>query len=270
MKILLILSFFYAHHLSAQEKTTSDFLNLCKVSLSKTKEHEEMCTFINQKFFQKMTNADISPLKPTDVNAPQSPIDSKIQFIIFNDPNYLAGVAYCYFVFKNWILPNSLSPDTFGMSVSGFSILNEDIKQYQQWLSKDQKGLNCKMLVEKESEVQVVNLEDSLKNYAAIIGLNPFAIIKTEGATTESVLNEMKITINHERIHAYQVICPEFEKWSIKEWEKLPLTKKNEYIKKYTSYNWSVPKIAGREYIAYLYESNPEKITDFVKGCKIK
>ena len=34
-------------------------------------------------------------------------------------------MAYCYFVFRNWISSSELSPDGLSTSASGFSILNE-------------------------------------------------------------------------------------------------------------------------------------------------
>ncbi|MBY0413801.1 MAG: hypothetical protein K2Q18_06535, partial [Bdellovibrionales bacterium] len=161
-------------------------------------------------------------------------------------------------------------PDALVTSASGFSILNEYIPAYKKWLATSSAGKSCKTRVEKEAEVSVADLEISLAGRVALIGLNPYASIQTPDSTAESVLQEMKLTVNHERIHAFQVACPEFEKWSIKEWEKLPFAKKNEYIKKYPSYTWSLPKVAGREYIAFLYESTPEKISEHVKSCKIK
>lgn len=249
---------------------TSDFLSLCKATLSSKPASLPLCETVNQKLFAKNTTADIAAISPAELNAPSTPLDSKIQFIAFNDPNYLAGIAYCYFVFRNWISPTAVSPDALGMTASGFSILNEDLKNYQTWITTSVEGKKCKAQVEKEAEVTVVNLEDSFKGKVALIGLNPYAAIHNDNATAESVLAEMTMTINHERIHAYQVACPDFEKWSIKEWEKLPAPKKIEYTKKYQSYNWSIPKIAGREYIAFLYEGTPDKITEHVKNCKIK
>ncbi|MBP9681016.1 MAG: hypothetical protein KBD76_06400 [Bacteriovorax sp.] len=270
MKNALLLFFFLSSPLFSADNPTSDFLSLCKVSLTKTLEHEEMCSTIHQKFFSKVTSVDIANYKPSDVLAPPDPIDSKIQYLVFNDPNYVPGVAYCYFVFRGWVSMNSMSPDAFGESVSGFSILNEDIKKYQQWLKQETFGKKCQQLVEKDSQVQIVNLEETLKLGVALIGLNPYALIKSPGATTESVLQEMKTTTNHERIHAYQVLCPLFEKWSIDQWGKLATKEKNIYIKKYNAYNWSIPQIAGREFIAFLYETAPEKIAEQVKSCSKK
>jgi hypothetical protein len=245
-------------------------LSLCKTTLQNNPASLPLCETIHQKLFASNKGKDIAGIQPSDVDAPSSPLDQKIQFFIFNDPNYLSGIAYCYFVYRNWISPSEVSPDSLSMSASGLSILNEDLKAYQTWISTKAEGQKCKARVEKEAEVSVANLEVSLKDKVALIGLNPYASIQIANPTAESVMNDMKLTINHERIHAYQVACPEFEKWSEKEWGKLPFTKKNEYIKKYPSYTWSIPKVAGREYVAFLFESTPEKISEHVKSCKFK
>ncbi len=265
--LLLLVSF---NVLAAGSEPASDFLSLCKTTLQNNPKSLPLCETIHQKYFATNKTQDIAAITPAQVGAIATPIDDKIQFFMFNDPNYLSGIAYCYFVYRNWISPSEIGPDALAMSATGFSILNEDIKAYQKWLTTQTAGKNCKARVEKEAEVSVADLELSLKGRVALIGLNPYASIHTPDSTAETVTKEMALTINHERIHAYQVACPDFEKWSIKEWEKLPSTKKNEYIKKYPSYTWSIPKIAGREYIGFLYESTPEKINDLVKNCKIK
>ena len=265
----LSLSFFTFREIEASEPA-SDFLSLCKATLQNNPNSLPLCEKVHQKFFINNKTKDIATVAPADVGALASPIDNKVQFFIFNDPNYLSGIAYCYFVFRNWISSAEISPDALAMSASGFSILNEDVKKYQNWLTTSTEGKKCKARVEKEAEVSVSNLELSLKDRVALIGLNPYASLHNPNPSYESVVDEMKLTINHERIHAYQVACPEFEKWSIAEWEKLPVATKNVYIKKYPSYTWSIPKIAGREYIGFLYESTPEKIGEHIKNCKIK
>lgn len=254
----------------SREEVPSDFLNLCKATLAHKAQALPLCEEIHKKFFSQNKNNDIAPLNLEDLKVESSPIDQKIQYFIFNDPNYLSGFAYCYFVYRNWISPTQISPDQLGISATGFSILNEEIQQYQKWLSEKVEGKKCKDRVEKEAQVTVANLEIWLKGKAALIGLNPFASIQIENPTLEKVLEEMKVTVNHERIHAYHVTCPEFEKWSIDQWDKLPSNEKNQYVKKYPSYTWTIPKIAGREYIGFKYESSPEKLQEFIKNCKIK
>ncbi len=246
----------------------SNFYNLCKVTLQNNSKALPVCETVYQKFFVKNNTSDIVNIQPSDVGAPASPIDSKVQYFIFNDPNFVSGMAYCYFVYRNWISPTAVTPDALAMSASGFSILNEEIPAYQKWLLTAAEGKKCKATVEREAEVSVANLETALKGKVALIGLNPYALINSPDATSDSVMKEMALTVNHERIHEYQVSCPEFEKWSIKEWEKLPFGTKNAYIKKYPSYTWSIPKVAGREYIAFLYETAPANVGEHITKCK--
>lgn len=270
MKYILSLFLFSSVALGANApQPKSDFLSLCNATFEHQKEKLPMCKEINDKFFAKGGSNDITNIRPADLKAKDTPIDSKIEFLVFNDPNYVPAIGYCYFVYRNWVSPTTFSPDDMGMNASGFSILNEELKSYQTWLKNNAEGKKCQKRVETDSQVSVVNLEETLKNKVALIGLNPYATLHTENPTTESVLSEMQLTVNHERIHAYQVACPDFEKWSISEWEKLPTAKKNEYIKKYPSYNWTIPKIAGREYIGFLFEATPEKINPYVAKCKL-
>lgn len=246
----------------------SDFYNLCKATLQNNSKALPVCETIYQKFFVKNKTSDIVNIQPSDVGAPASPIDSKVQFFIFNDPNFVSGMAYCYFVYRNWITPKNVTPDSLAMSASGFSILNEEIPAYQKWLVNSPEGKKCKATVEREAEVSVANLENALKGKVALIGLNPYALINADNVTSDSVMKEMTLTVNHERIHAFQVACPEFEKWSITQWEKLPFATKTAYIKKYPSYTWSIPKVAGREYIAFLYETSPNSVGEHISKCK--
>lgn len=246
----------------------SNFYNLCKMTLKNNPKAMPICENIYQKFFVKNNTSDIVNITPADIGAAASAIDSKVQFFIFNDPNFVSGMAYCYFVYRNWISVNNVSPDAMATSASGFSILNEEIAPYQKWLVASSEGKKCKETVEKMAEVSVANLEKALKGKVALIGLNPYALIHTPDITSESVMKEMTLTLNHERIHAFQVACPEFEKWSIKEWEKLSFDTKKTYIKKYPSYTWSIPKVAGREYIAFLFENSPASATEHISKCK--
>jgi hypothetical protein len=246
----------------------SNFYSLCKTTLENNPKALPVCETVYQKFFVKNNKSDIVNIRPSDVGAPDSPIDSKVQYFIFNDPNFVSGMAYCYFVYRNWISPTTVSPDALAMSASGFSILNEEIPAYQKWLISASEGKKCKATVEKEAEVSVANLETALKGKVALIGLNPYSLINSPEVTSDSILKEMTLTVNHERIHAYQVACPEFEKWSIKEWEKLPFATKNAYIKKYPSYTWSIPRVAGREYIAFLFENAPANVAEHITKCK--
>lgn len=271
----LQLSFFILLDKSLAEDTPkSDFLSLCLMTDTfGTKEVQaKICHEIADRLLGGPKAKDIVSLTPDQIGAPKMSLDSKIHFFAFNDPNFLVGMAYCYFVFRGWISPQTISPDQLAMAASGFSILNEKIKDYAEWLKNSDSGKKCNARVEKESEVKVADLEKALGGYVAIIGLNPYAAILTPPVSLESVLQEMRLTINHERIHGYHVACPAFEKWSIGQWTALKTDKKNELIKKYPSYNWTVPAVAGREFIGFQYEQDPKKVEDLpeIKQCTLK
>jgi hypothetical protein len=212
----------------------------------------------------------VTIISPVDVGAPALAVDSKVQFLVFNDPNYLAGMAYCYFAFRGWIDAEKFSPDDIVLASSGFSILNEDIASYKKWLEANASGKKCRARVEKESGVPVTDLAAALKGYAAIVGINPLASVKSGKLGFEPIHDEMRLTVNHERIHAYQVLCPNLEAWGQKKWKELPAEEQAKFPLVYPSYNWKDLKVAGREYVAYSFEGKPLRISDHVGKCKIK
>lgn len=262
IKLFLIASSTFLGNLHASE---SDFFSLCKVTIKSV--DKTLCTEVQNKLFKGKEKQELVYISPDVVGAPALALDNKIDYIAFNDPNLMSGVAYCYFVYKNWISMTKMSPDLLGMSATGFSILQEDLKDYQKWLSTSHEANKCKEYVRKESEVTVSNLETYLKGKVAIIGLNPFASINIENPTMDSTFKDMKVTIVHERIHAYQATCKSFDDWSMKEWQALPVKEKNQYINKYPTYTWSIPKVAAREYVGFKYEENPEQLENYLKAC---
>ncbi len=250
---------------------TSDFLSLCKSHFKDDPARIDTCERINKILFQGLSSKDASTtLTPEKINANAMSIDKKVLFMALNDPNYLPALVYCYSVYNNWINPNQISPDTLGILSSGVSILNENLSSYQKWLNTVKEGKACRTLVEKESGLPVSNLEDSLKGYVAMIVLNPFAVIKNSGSDFNTAMDELRLTLNHERIHAYHVLCPQFEKSEKNKWLKLPQLEKNKFMSKYPNYNWKDLKTAGRESSAFNLESSPDTVAKLVEICKIK
>ncbi len=249
----------------------SDFLSLCKTHFKDDSARIQTCEKINDLLFKGLGPKDSSAItSPEKVNAPLMNIDKKILFMALNDPNYLPSLVYCYSVYNHWIDPLQISPDTLGTISSGVSILNENLPAYQKWLNKSIEGKSCRKQVEKDSQLPVTNLEDSLRGYVAMIVLNPFAVIGSTGTSYESALEELRLTINHERIHAYHVLCPQFEKNEKDKWIKLSQTEKNVFINKYPNYNWKDSQTSVREFSAFSLENAPDSLISLVKACKIK
>ncbi len=253
-----------ANSLNSQ-KDVSDFYNLCISTLNQ----ENFCEKLNQKLFQKKNLKSDLEFDPITIGIAPNLIDPKVKYILFNDPNNVPAYSYCYFIFRGWIKLKEFSPDDLATFAHGFSILNEDILDFKKWISKNPRGLECKNHMESISLVKQVDLETLLKKHSAIIGINPYASIREYGADELKIVQEIQRTIYHERIHVYHALCPSFEKWSIDEWQKLSVEKKEETMKKYPTYNWSNLKIAGREYIAYLHENAPDLLKPQLLNCKI-
>ncbi len=97
-KIFLLLSLSttiaFSQTPAGQAPAKSDFLSLCKATFSQNAEKLPMCNEIHQKFFSK-SSGDIASILPSDVKAKPSSIDGKVEFLVFNDPNYLPAIAYC-------------------------------------------------------------------------------------------------------------------------------------------------------------------------------
>jgi hypothetical protein len=250
---------------------TSDFLNLCKTHFKDDSARIDTCERVNKVLFSGVTSKEASTLTtPEKIGATAMPVDKKVLFMALNDPNYMPALVYCYSVYHHWINPTQISPDALGMLSSGVSILNEQLSKYQTWLNTSSEGKSCRTLVEKESGLPVSNLEDSLKGYAAMIVLNPYAVIRNHGNDYNLAMDELRLTMNHERIHAYHVLCPQFEKSELAKWVKLSQPEKNKFIEKFPNYNWNDLKTAGREYSAFTLETSPDAISGLVKTCKIK
>ncbi len=244
----------------------SDFNSLCKSSL-RPDLHNKTCDRLSDLLFKGDKKSPSALITPKALGAPSFSIDKKILFMVFNDPNYFPAVSYCYFVFRGWLNPGQVTPDKLGMESTGFSILNEDLEGYKLWLDKDKKGKACQSRIEKESGVPLTDLVSSMKGYHAIVGLNPFASIRQQGGDYEKVVDDLALTLNHERIHALQVACEKLDTYGMQEWSKIGGPAQHKFAAKYPSYNWRDIKVAGREYIAFLYERNPNKVIQLAKDC---
>jgi len=234
----------------------SDFLSLCKAHQASSIQNLKVCDEVDADLFKNL-KAIPGALNREILSVPELYIDRSIEYIMISDPNYMAALGYCYFVFKRFINPNVIGPDMMGSMSSGMSILNENIDEYLKWLSQSSEGKKCKLKVEKETEMSLIDLKASLKNKLGIIALNPYALVQNQTITMskKSILDELTLVVHHERIHVLQVDCPAFEKWSMDYWLALKEVEKEKYRSQYNSYQWKNTKVAGRESVAFYFES---------------
>lgn len=224
-----------------------------------------VCDQVERKFFKDRNS--IQRFGPALVQAPILPIDKKVDFVLFYDPSALSAYAYCYFAFRGWFNPKELSPEQIALSASGFSILKSELKGYQSWLASDA-GQRCVSSVHDSVHLQVVDLEREMGNHVSIVAFNPIGAIRSDDGL-QAVEHEAWLTVNHERIHAIHVTCPEVDKFANQHWDSLSKTEREKIKEGHLSYDWSNRTVAVREALAYLLEDNPVKVLDYVGSCRM-
>ena len=246
-------------HLSFSPEKTTYF----KVCMEQSGSNE-LCRIIAKTFFKD--NSEIQEFSPSLVDAPRFPIDSKIRFLAFNDPNQISAMAYCYFVFRRWFDPSSLSPKQLAMGANGFALLEKELKGYSKWLIDSEKGKSCIKQLKSNLSLTPIDLDKEMEGYISIIAINPIAGSRLKNA--EAVLKDTKLTINHERIHAIHVSCEKIDKQAQDYWKKLSPEKKAELARTHTNYNWDDEIVAVREAFAFKFEKDPQAILELSKNCE--
>ena len=88
----------------------SDFLSLCQSILITRGQSTQSCQTLHQQFFKNTADKiSISTIKPDLIGAPLQLIDQKIHYFVVKDPNYIPGLAYCYFSYRGWIDSKNIS-----------------------------------------------------------------------------------------------------------------------------------------------------------------
>lgn len=264
---LLFLSIFFIIGLAhSQAPGQADFLSLCK-EMAKSRQQQLSCSNLDKLFFVgKEQGAHPLPLKALGIQ--ELPIDRDLQLWSFRDPNKFTAMGYCYFLFRGWMKIDQLNPDTFSTIVNGITLMNEQIDEFKIWSKHTLAGNRCQKLIEKEAQEVMPELKKLLGNKKGIIAVNPYALIKEKGIDEKVILNEVRLILNHERIHAIQSTCPSFQKWSQEQWKMLAKNLRQDMAKLHPTYNWDDPTVAAREYVAYAIENDTKAIATQTKSCK--
>lgn len=209
----------------------------------------------------------MQPIEPATVNSPALPIDKHVRFIMFYDPSYLSRFGYCYFAFRGWFDPNQTSPKQLALAASGFAILKSELRGYQEWL-RSEPGKQCEKAVFQFSGAMPIDIAAEMAGKISIIGFNPVGAIRSDGGIAP-VLDEARLTINHERIHAIHVSCPEVNSVAEKHWSDLSAKDKKKLKEGHLSYDWTNQTVAVREAFAYFLEEEPTKVLSYIVNCKL-
>lgn len=225
-----------------------------------------LCDEARKYFFR--TKAPYFEIDPRLVKAPELPIDHRVRFLAFQNPNLFSAYAYCYSLKRGWLKgQQNITAKDFAMQASGFSILEAELGEYNIW-SESKQGIKCIKETEAELGLSVPVLKNEFRGKRSIVAINIAALVRNK-ANMDGVIQEALLTFNHERIHALQVACKNFQEWSEYEWQDLPVQEKAALEEAYPNYPWGNARIAAREYIAYKYEKDPNPILMHLGKCDL-
>ena len=238
---------------------------LSKIAVQKKGSVQEIlfCESLERELFGSYQ--PIQKTNPRSFSAPAMYIDQKVRFLIFHNARELSPFGYCFFVFKGWFNPEKLSPEQLASVASGFAILKTELDGYKPW-TKTVAGQACSKKLFDSFGRRSRNLHSELKDYISIIALNPIGVVQP-GITRNAVLDELRLTLNHERVHAIQISCAKFKKHAENYWRGLSNKFKKQLAEKYSTYNWSNPDVTVLEAIAFDLEMAPQRTIELAKGC---
>ena len=239
------------------------FLGDCAALAAKRGADTTLCPGIKSTFFAR--GEENPPLAPAAIGAPPLPVDSTTKIIAVSNPRFLSHLAYCYFEFRGWFDPKSLSPEEFAAAATGFAILQGEVYGYADWL-QSAAGASCRERVKAFTANEPDDLTGTMKDITALIALNPLAALKA-GRSLEDIRNEAQLTLNHERIHVLQVLCPALDSLASRQWKELPPSGREEMKRRYPAYDWANPVVAARENLALRYETHPRDVLSLAPGC---
>lgn len=254
----------------ASAQTAADFKAACQ-NLAQVRGYKTgICEQVHLKFFSKIPpGKSLAEFSPKDLGAPQQKIDSKIRFVIFNDANGASALSYCYFVFKGAIDTQSILPTDLNLASSGFSISGTDVGAYENWIETTEAGKICKTKVEQDSGYALPSATKELGTHLALVGVNPLAALNGGFVDMKTLNKEMQLSLNHGRIYAYIQACPKLEAWGQKQWLSMSEQDRKVIRSKLTAYKWDDVQVAGRQYIAFTFERDPNQVLSLTKGCEL-
>jgi hypothetical protein len=203
----------------------------------------------------------VQEFSPPDFKAVDYPTDSGTVFLNVYAPKFTAAMGYCYFVAKGRVDAKKNDPPDFAGHVAGFAILSSELPAYEAWL-ETAAGETCRRDVDRSVGLPVVDLKEQLRNKPGMVVLNPLGLASTK-ADLNDAMEEMRLTLNHERIHILQTACPAADDFAKEAWDRLDPGKKADFQKR-----WDDQRVVLREFLAYTYENDPTPLLDSAKGCK--
>lgn len=222
------------------------------------------CDWIRQHFI-----ADRAPLRiirPEDIAASAMPHDRESKMVLAQDPYYFSALGFCFFSFKNRFRGVEISPKQFAAMEVSFSVVRTDLRDFVSWLDTAP-GKSCSETVRRELPIRhVVNLVTESQGKAALIVLNPAGFVAL-GLEHETVVAQVGLKLNHERIHVLFNYCPKLNAWAKEYWQEASEVERRATARRYSQYNWQNLEIAAVENLAHSFESDPMLIDGNLGRC---
>ena len=249
----LIIGIFIVLQFVGKNISNSSLVKNCNHYLPNQKvECEELAKKISNDYFS--TSAPLMALEPTRVGAAITPLDSKMKFVISNDPHETTRIAYCYFVQRKWFDSNALPPDKLSLAVDGFAMLASEISDYLLWQNSVE-GKECAKKVLQSTGLPVRNLAELIGERKALILVNPIVGLIQKRKVAE-VIDSIRTTLNHERVHVLQLSCESLQLLAERLWDEMKPEQKKQMAKAHPGYDWKNKMIAQRENFAFFYENS--------------
>lgn len=222
----------------------------------------EYCLDLESRIFKN--KLPLQEFSVWDFNLPDFPADSETEFVEIYDAKYAPPLGYCYFVSRQRLDQEAVSPVDF-FNVDGFAVMKSDIPAYEAWLSTEA-GMRCRQHMEKVVGLPLIDLKARLNGKSGLVALNPVSMAASNAAL-KHIFEGIRIILNHERIHILQSGCPAVNDFAEKELSKYDPQKLAELKKQMPEYNWSNPQVELREFLAFTYELDPTLLLRIAKGC---
>jgi len=228
----------------------------------------ETCERLGAHLFvgEGLLQEQVQELKPAQVGARAFPSDDVTRFLVFQNPMFMPAYVYCYFQFRGWFNPKEFSPDDLAMRATGFSVLGTELTGYTDWL-KTKDGVHCAARVKESSNIGVIDIAKELQGKKALVALNPVGAANVT-SSYDSIMRDLWLTMNHERIHVLQANCKSINQQSHLLWKVLSKEERAKMIETHGNYDWTKSEVAARENLAYKFEDKSDDLLELAKDCK--
>ena len=152
--------------LPSRSPNIQNFYTSCNEKIKN--ESEPVCDRLSKQY--KSSRSPFESINLKKIGLYEFSGDKYIAYHLFPDPIFAAASTYCYFIYLGWIDKNTISPKIFSQYVGGFTVLQQDVEKYSNWIRKKD-GVACKRFVKKELAMDAQNLAEILGNKKALVGI---------------------------------------------------------------------------------------------------